>query len=90
MSEEIKLIIGEDGIFREYNDEFDVTIHFENKEEQEQFLKECIKGQKSLKAWDKLTDSLNEELEKNSSFKQAYYKVHMIVNELLKEIEQED
>lgn len=30
---ELKMIMGDDGIFREYNDEFDITIHCESKEE---------------------------------------------------------
>ena len=33
MTKELKMIMGDDGIFREYNDEFDITIHCENKEE---------------------------------------------------------
>lgn len=33
---ELKMIMGDDGIFREYNDEFDITIHCESKEEQDQ------------------------------------------------------
>ena len=32
-NEEIKMIMGDDGIFRKYNDEFDITIHCESKEE---------------------------------------------------------
>ena len=32
-NEELKMIMGDDGIFREYNDEFDITIHCESKEE---------------------------------------------------------
>lgn len=34
-NEEIKMIMGDDGIFRKYNDEFDITIHCESKEEQD-------------------------------------------------------
>ncbi len=33
---ELKLIIGDDGVLREYNDEFDIIIHCESKEEQDQ------------------------------------------------------
>lgn len=33
MTKELKMIMGDDGIFREYNDEFDITIHCESKEE---------------------------------------------------------
>lgn len=38
---ELKLIIGDDGVLREYNDEFDITIHCESKEEQDQ-VKEIL------------------------------------------------
>lgn len=31
---ELKLIMGDDGIFRKYNDEFDIIIHCESQEEQ--------------------------------------------------------
>jgi hypothetical protein len=34
-NEELKMIMGDDGIFRKYNDEFDITIHCESKEEQD-------------------------------------------------------
>ncbi len=30
---ELKLIIGDDGVLREYNDEFDIIIHCESQEE---------------------------------------------------------
>ena len=63
MSEEIKMILGEDGVFREYNDEFDVTIHFESKEEQERFFKNYTKGQKSLEVWDKVIEEFNNLIE---------------------------
>lgn len=36
----LKLIIGDDGVFREYNDEFDITIHCESQEEQDRVLKQ--------------------------------------------------
>ena len=35
MTKELKMIMGDDGIFRQYNDEFDITIHCESKEEQD-------------------------------------------------------
>lgn len=38
---ELKMIMGDDGIFRKYNDEFDITIHCESKEEQDQ-VKEIL------------------------------------------------
>lgn len=37
----IKIIMGDDGIFRKYNDEFDITIHCESKEEQDK-VKEIL------------------------------------------------
>lgn len=36
---ELKLIIGDDGVLREYNDEFDITIHCESQEEQDRVKK---------------------------------------------------
>lgn len=40
MSDEgIKAIMNEDGVFEEYNDEYDLTIHFESQEEQDAFIK---------------------------------------------------
>lgn len=38
---ELKMIMGDDGIFRKYNDKFDITIHCESKEEQDQ-VKEIL------------------------------------------------
>lgn len=36
MNDEIMLIIGDDGFAEEYKTDFDITIHCENKEDQEQ------------------------------------------------------
>jgi hypothetical protein len=36
--EESKMIMGDDGIFRKYNDEFDITIHCETEEEAERVI----------------------------------------------------
>lgn len=44
MTKELKMIMGDDGIFREYNDEFDITIHCESQEEQDQ-VKEILNQQ---------------------------------------------
>ena len=47
-NEEIKMIMGDDGIFREYNDEFDITIHCESKaesdkvKEQLEHINDCV------------------------------------------------
>lgn len=35
----IKLMMNEDGVFEQYNDEYDLTIHFESQEEQDAFIK---------------------------------------------------
>jgi len=35
----IKMIMNEDGVFEKYNDEYDLTIHFESQEEQDVFIK---------------------------------------------------
>lgn len=34
----IMMIMGDDGVFREYNDEFDITIHCESQEEAEMVI----------------------------------------------------
>lgn len=34
----IMMIMGDDGVFREYNDEFDITIHCESQEEAERVM----------------------------------------------------
>lgn len=36
MSKELQLILNDDGIFEEYDDTYDLTIHCENEEEQEE------------------------------------------------------
>lgn len=36
MSNGIMAIMGDDGVFRKYNDKFDITIHCESQEEQDQ------------------------------------------------------
>lgn len=37
-NEELKMIMGDDGVFRRYNDDFDITIHCESEEEAERVL----------------------------------------------------
>ena len=46
MSDGLLAIMGDDGVFREYNDEFDITIHCESREEQDK-VKEIL-NQKSI------------------------------------------
>ncbi len=45
---ELQLIIGDNGVLREYNDEFDITIHCESQEEQDQ-VKEILNQKYSSK-----------------------------------------
>lgn len=40
----IMLMIGDDGIFREYSDEFDIVIHCENKDDQNEIIKMMTEG----------------------------------------------
>lgn len=42
--EGLTVIMGEDGVFRKYNDEYDVTIHCESEEEAEKIPKILNKG----------------------------------------------
>lgn len=42
--EGLMVIMGEDGVFRKYNDEYDVTIHCESEEEAEKIPKILNKG----------------------------------------------
>lgn len=44
MGDGLLAIMGDDGVFREYNDEFDITIHCESQEEQDQ-VKEILNQQ---------------------------------------------
>lgn len=39
--DEIKMIMNKDGVFEKYNDEYDLTIHFESQEEQDNFIKKA-------------------------------------------------
>lgn len=39
MSDEIMLVMGEDGVFHQYDDTYDITIHFDSREEQQDFIK---------------------------------------------------
>jgi hypothetical protein len=57
MSDGIMLSIGEDGIAREYDDTYDITIHCESREEQEEAIK-CL-GNKPH--WILCSDRLPEE-----------------------------
>ena len=44
MSEGLQLILNDDGVFEEYDDAYDLTIHCESKEEQEKVLKKLNGG----------------------------------------------
>lgn len=39
MSEELQFILNDNGLFEEYDDKYDVTIHCETEEEQEEVLR---------------------------------------------------
>lgn len=43
MTDGIMLSIGKDGIAREYDDTYDITIHCESREEQEEAIKAVVK-----------------------------------------------
>ena len=38
MSRELKVIMNDDGVFKEYDDTYDITIHMESEEEQDKIL----------------------------------------------------
>ncbi len=38
MSRELKVIMNNDGVFEEYDDTYDITIHLESKEEQNKII----------------------------------------------------
>lgn len=54
--EGLTVIMGEDGVFRKYNDEFDVTIHCESEEEAEKIPKILNKGL----AFDKIREHIKD------------------------------
>ena len=60
---ELKLIIGDDGVLKEYNDEYDIIIHCESKEEQDK-VKEIL-NQKyiSKEVLDKIIAELHSRLD---------------------------
>lgn len=39
MNDEFILIQGADGVFRQYDDTYDLIIHFDSREEQQDFIK---------------------------------------------------
>ena len=49
MSDEIMLVFGEDGIAREYDDTWDVTIHCESEEEQKTVLEKLNNSNQEVK-----------------------------------------
>lgn len=48
----IMMIMGDDGVFREYNDEFDITIHCESQKEAERVIEK-------LKRLDEINDLMD-------------------------------
>lgn len=57
MNEEIMIMFDDDGVAREYKDEFDITIHCESKEEQEEVWKKLTQDD-----WTPISKDLPEEL----------------------------
>ena len=53
MSDEIMLVFGEDGVAREYDDTWDITIHCESKEEQDMAWKK-LKGMEWISCSERL------------------------------------
>ena len=46
--------------FKEYNDENDLTIHFESAEEKEDFMGKVGKAFRSLEAWEKVKEDIEQ------------------------------
>lgn len=42
MEKEIKVVCCDDGVFREYDDTYDITLHFESKEDRDRALADMI------------------------------------------------
>lgn len=57
MTDELMIVFGEDGIAREYKDDFDITIHCESKEEQGEVWKRLTNDD-----WTPISKDLPEEL----------------------------
>lgn len=57
MTDELMLVFGDDGIAREYKDDFDITIHCESKEEQEEVWKRLTQDD-----WTPIYEDLPEDL----------------------------
>lgn len=51
MSEELKIIANEDGTFSEYDDTFDITIHCQSEEEQNEVLEKLNATQPKMGRW---------------------------------------
>ena len=49
MSDEIMLVFGEDGVAREYDDTWDITIHCESEEEQKAVLEKLNNSNQEAK-----------------------------------------
>jgi hypothetical protein len=53
---ELKIIAGEDGVFKEYDDTYDIVIHCESEEEQDEVL-ERLNGGKKAGEWVYIKDN---------------------------------
>ena len=56
MGKTIELIMQDDGTFTKYNDEFDITVHCESKEEQEEFIEKVNEGLKAIARQQKIRE----------------------------------
>lgn len=59
MGKTIELIMQDDGTFTEYNDEFDITVHCESKEEQEEFIEKVNEGLKAISRQQKIREIID-------------------------------
>lgn len=59
MGKTIELIMQDDGTFTKYNDEFDITVHCEFKEEQEEFIEKVNEGLKAISRQQKIREIID-------------------------------
>ncbi len=59
MGKTIELIMQDDGTFTKYNDEFDITVHCESKEEQEEFIEKVNEGLKAISRQQKIREIID-------------------------------
>lgn len=59
MGKTIELMMQDDGTFTKYNDEFDITVHCESKEEQEEFIEKVNEGLKAISRQQKIREIID-------------------------------